>query len=798
MIAFASCIADDAKFRRHVVPGLQLVAEPDALIIEASAEESIFGAYNEVLDAVADREDLEALVLLHEDVEITDSQFCAKLRAQLADPDVAIVGVIGARGVSGLEWWAADPRGYVVETRGAADFGRGVHEVECVDGLLLILSSWAVRNLRFDEQRFSGFHAYDLDICFQARAAGRKVVVADLLVTHHTKGGYGDRAEFAQADGLWRAKWTSSRFTEAAAPAAPTEPAHPEASIVLVTRGEQAATDRCVESLERALGDRLATRFELVLADDQSLSVAARCNAAAGVASGEVLIFLTDELVVEPGVIEALAETARVPGVGAVGARLLHRDGTIAHAGIALLDNGQGVILPHHIFHHDAGDHPAAAATFDVSAVTDACLATPRGLFTAVGGFDERYDDGWKDVDMCLRLRAAGKRVVYRGDLCLVRDEERVDGAARIGTEDVKTFCARWHGELRTESSDLGWTFDAGVPPTVLRAPPEHPHGGGARLLIVGPVSGITDGAAETRALLGACAGADLEPAVRESVRSIVGPRTQIEEWQEILEAQQRPISPDAITIEVAPHRPWRGDPLQPPAVLRLAELPSCQSHEATRIWAASPTLADALVNSGIAARRIEVVGPLIHASELGDGGGGLLLVLPGHDPKRCRAVLRAVSGLPREITVTLLPTLLTPQLAHLFESLAPAARLLGPCSDEARYAIFAGGADVVLCADPSDRFGRRALVAAATGTHPLTLAAGPADAILGDAVLTSPEALPSALEQAFENAGNRAARAARVASECGPAAVVERIRALMAGGGPKLSVRRAAPAYRR
>ena len=58
MIAFAACVADEAKYRRYAVTGLRQVAEPDSLIVETSTSTSIFAAYNEVLDALADRDDL--------------------------------------------------------------------------------------------------------------------------------------------------------------------------------------------------------------------------------------------------------------------------------------------------------------------------------------------------------------------------------------------------------------------------------------------------------------------------------------------------------------------------------------------------------------------------------------------------------------------------------------------------------------------------------------------------------------------------------------------------------------------
>lgn len=218
MIAFAACVGSQEKFRRCALPGLRLAAEPDSLVIEATTDTSIFEAYNEVLDALAARDDLEALVLLHEDVEITDPHFCAKLRAALAPPAVAVAGAIGARNVTSLRWWEGVGYGRVLETRGLIDFGGGAHDVEAVDGLLLCLSPVAARGLRFDCERFRGFHGYDVDFCFQARAAGLRVRVEELGVVHHTKGGYGDEAAFREADRIWRKKWLKSREREPITP----------------------------------------------------------------------------------------------------------------------------------------------------------------------------------------------------------------------------------------------------------------------------------------------------------------------------------------------------------------------------------------------------------------------------------------------------------------------------------------------------------------------------------------------------------------------------------------------------
>jgi hypothetical protein len=54
-----------------------------------------------------------------------------------------------------------------------------------IDGVLIAMSAWAVRELRFDESFGGLLHGYDFDICAQARAAGRKVTTADLRLLHH-------------------------------------------------------------------------------------------------------------------------------------------------------------------------------------------------------------------------------------------------------------------------------------------------------------------------------------------------------------------------------------------------------------------------------------------------------------------------------------------------------------------------------------------------------------------------------------------------------------------------------------
>lgn len=196
MIAFGSAITEPDPYRRYAEPGIRSAAEPDSQVYAFSAVGAIGRGYNLLLEAAAAREDLEALVLVHSHAEIADRAFCAKVRAALSDPAVGVVGTVGARNVRGIAWWEGDVTATSVVHRYEEHGGGELPayswtsatlppgEVDSVDGLLLVLSPWAVRNVRFDESLTLG-QGFDLDFCLQVRAAGRKVVSCDLRTIQH-------------------------------------------------------------------------------------------------------------------------------------------------------------------------------------------------------------------------------------------------------------------------------------------------------------------------------------------------------------------------------------------------------------------------------------------------------------------------------------------------------------------------------------------------------------------------------------------------------------------------------------
>jgi hypothetical protein len=200
VIMFASAVTDFTAYERYAVPGIDRVKESDSLVMVHRSIGSVFRNYNFILGEARKRDDLEALVLIHQDAELVDSNFCEVIRGALRDPDVAIIGCAGAVGVRSIAWWEGGVT-WAAFTHRFQDYGGGdlpamtwdrdsippymkTGEVDSIDGFVIVLSPWAVENMEFDET-LGDLHGYDFDLCSQVRVAGKKVVTADFRAIHH-------------------------------------------------------------------------------------------------------------------------------------------------------------------------------------------------------------------------------------------------------------------------------------------------------------------------------------------------------------------------------------------------------------------------------------------------------------------------------------------------------------------------------------------------------------------------------------------------------------------------------------
>ncbi len=181
------------------------------------------------------------------------------------------------------------------------------------------------------------------------------------------------------------------------------------------------------------------------------------CNIGAGLARQPLLLFLNDDIEALDGDwLSAMTGFAARPDTGVVGARLLYPSGTLQHAGIASnLLPGPGHPwrgAPREVWEV----HPLLATAGEVDAVTGACLMIGAGLFAELGGFDEaEFAITHNDVDLCLRTREKGLKVVYAPEATLLHKEsqtrkpDQAAGEAARHARETAAFYRRHEGAAR-------------------------------------------------------------------------------------------------------------------------------------------------------------------------------------------------------------------------------------------------------------------------------------------------------------------------------------------------------------
>ncbi len=188
--------------------------------------------------------------------------------------------------------------------------------------------------------------------------------------------------------------------------------------------------------------DSIAKAFPAVhlIRNGQNRGFAGGCNVGLAEATGDVLVLLNQDTVVQPGWLAGLVAAVDQPGVGVAGSLALLADGvTIQHAG--------GVVdLPLGIARH-AGYGQALDSRWqsgaDVRFVTGASLAMRREVLEAIGPLDEDFWPGYyEDVDFCWRARDAGYRIRYSPDSVLTHAE------SGSFTDPIYTAWARLRGRL--------------------------------------------------------------------------------------------------------------------------------------------------------------------------------------------------------------------------------------------------------------------------------------------------------------------------------------------------------------
>lgn len=256
----------------------------------------------------------------------------------------------------------------------------------------------------------------------------------------------------------------------------------PLVTIIIPTRDGTDILKPCIESI---LSKTTYKNYEILIVDNQSeepetieyfrslasdprirvlqydypFNYSAINNFAVSEANGSLVCLLNNdtEVISEDWLSEMVAELLQ-PDVGAVGAKLLYSDNTVQHAGVIL---GVGGVAGHGllgIHTTKEGYFTNAQLTREVSAVTAACLLTSRAVFDEAGGLNETdLKVAFNDVDLCLKVRSLGLKIIWTPFALLYHHESKSRGLentpekkARFQTE-VDFMIDRWGDLLKRD-----------------------------------------------------------------------------------------------------------------------------------------------------------------------------------------------------------------------------------------------------------------------------------------------------------------------------------------------------------
>lgn len=280
----------------------------------------------------------------------------------------------------------------------------------------------------------------------------------------------------------------------------------PKVSLVILTRDKVSLLKQCIESLFEETSYK---NFEVIVVDNGSIeeetfdyfktlkarpnvkvvrderpfNFSALNNVGVQHCTGDVLGFLNNDLeFVSSAWLEKMVAQAIREDVGAVGARLFFPNNLLQHGGVIL---GIGGVAGHN--HkgrpkEDPGYFNRAILSQNLSAVTAACLLMRRTVFEAINGFDEGLSVAFNDVDLCLRIRESGFKVIYEPEAELYHHESASRGYENTAEKfarferEVDTMKQRWAHILRSDPyynpnlTNLSEDFVFAFPPRVRRA----------------------------------------------------------------------------------------------------------------------------------------------------------------------------------------------------------------------------------------------------------------------------------------------------------------------------------------
>jgi GT2 family glycosyltransferase len=236
----------------------------------------------------------------------------------------------------------------------------------------------------------------------------------------------------------------------------------PPVAVIIPTRDRADLLERCLSSLravttyggelkvilvdnntvdKQALEymDKVEREGVTILRYPHRFNFSAMSNLAASKTDAEILLFMNNDIEVRSAAwLTEMVRHALRPDVGAVGAKLSFPDGRIQHAGLLLYETANDCAVQalyrtvSSAYVQPAEGHSVLQSrlslTQQFSAVTGACMAVRKVIYDEVGGMDPELASDFSDVDLCLRLRQRGYKIIWTPQAQLIHMEAATRG----------------------------------------------------------------------------------------------------------------------------------------------------------------------------------------------------------------------------------------------------------------------------------------------------------------------------------------------------------------------------------
>jgi len=189
---------------------------------------------------------------------------------------------------------------------------------------------------------------------------------------------------------------------------------YPYKEIIVVDSSTDDASERLVACYPQVLAVRLC---------GQRNNMPAARNRGIALASGEIIAFIDDDSMVQPGWLEALVDVYRDESVGAAGGRIItmpypYCDQLTGLPSLTVSSSGR-------VFAQGTG--LLSAMQCDVDHLIGCNMSFRRSVLEQMGGFDVNYTltNLREETDLCVRVKKAGWRIIFHPAIAVIHFSAR-------------------------------------------------------------------------------------------------------------------------------------------------------------------------------------------------------------------------------------------------------------------------------------------------------------------------------------------------------------------------------------